>query len=500
MSIGKKAGKGFVRILQRNMLEKLMGLTTIVVLARELTPYDFGLVSITEVLLYLVSVFGTTGLSEYLLAYRKDDVKETFRAAFWFNIVITVVVLAVFLVTAPLWASFQNEPRIKNISFIVGGIFVFSQLAVIPKTWLSRNMMFDKQVRIQTPFIILIPLGKLAAVFAGFGVYSLIIPTLLLTPIQTLIFYRATKLKPGTHLFTERWKEIYHFTKHLIGSGLLRRMADHGDKFILSKFLGLSMLGIYNIAMQMAELFTTQLIMVSNNILSSVLPKYVNDKSKFYHHYISFLKTFSFVLLPFLAIMLLAAKPIILLMYGPQWAGAVLPMQILIIYSALRTVTSSFSIVMNTFHKNKQSFKVNLFFTPVHLIGSAIGAYYGGIVGVALSLVIVRAVFYNWRIKLTMDAVDMPNTQWYKDLYPYFLCIAMVVSALLITARYLPHTVNSLFPVALIALTGISVMIIYNLLVKLVFPKELKNISQFLGATFPAMQRPFNKIYGVQPL
>lgn len=500
MSIGKKAGKGFVKILQRNMLEKLMGLTTIVVLARELTPYDFGLVSITEVLLYLISVFGTTGLSEYLLAYRKDDVKDTFKAAFWFNIVITIVVLGVFLLAVPFWATFQNEPRIKNISFIVGGIFVFSQLAVMPKAWLSRNLMFDKQVKIQTPFIILIPLGKLVAVFAGFGVYSLIVPTLLLTPIQTLIFYRATKLNPGRHLYTERWKEIYHFTKHLIGSGLLRRLADHGDKFILSKFLGLSMLGIYNIAMQMAELFTTQLIMVSNNILSSVLPKYVNDKDKFYSHYISFLKTFSFVLLPFLGIMLLAAKPIILLMYGPQWEAAVLPMQILIVYSALRTVTSSFSIVMNSFHKNKQSFKVNLLFTPVHLIGSAIGAYFGGIVGVALSLVIVRAAFYNWRIKLTMDAVEKPNVQWYKDLYPYFMSITIVVTALLIATRYMQDTVNGFFPLALIALTGIIVLLAYNIIVRLVFPGELKDISRFLGITYPGVQRPFNKIYGVHHL
>ncbi len=497
MSIGKKAGKGFVRILQRNMLEKVMGLTTIVVLARELTPYDFGLVSITEVLLYLISVFGTTGLSEYLLAYRKDDVRETFRAAFWFNIVITIVVLGVFLLAVPFWATFQNEPRIKNISFIVGGIFVFSQLAVIPKAWLSRNLMFDKQVRIQTPFVILIPLCKLVAVFGGLGVYSLIVPTLLLTPIQTWIFYRATKLNPGTHLYTERWKEIYHFTKHLIGSGLLRRLADHGDKFILSKFLGLSMLGIYNIAMQMAELFTTQLIMVSNNILSSVLPKYINDKDKFYDHYISFLKTFSFILLPFLGIMLLAAKPIILLMYGPQWEAAVLPMQILIVYSALRTVTSSFSIVMNSFHMNKQSFKVNLLFTPVHLIGSAIGAYYGGIVGVALSLVIVRAVFYNWRIKLTMDAVEKPNAQWYKDLYPYFLSITIVVSALLVAARYMQDKMENFFPLALIALTAIIVLLVYNIMVKLIFPRELKDISRFLGITYPGMQRPFNKIYGV---
>ncbi len=497
MSIGKKAAKGFVKILQRNMLEKLMGLTTIVVLARELTPYDFGLVSITEVLLYLVSVFGTTGLSEYLLAYRKDDVKETFRAAFWFNIVITLVVLGVFLLIVPLWTVFQNEPRIRDISFIVGGIFVFSQLAVIPKTWLSRNMMFDKQVRIQTPFIILIPLGKLVAVFAGFGVYSLILPTLLLTPIQTWVFYRATKLKPGTRLYTERWKEIYHFTKHLIGSGLLRRMADHGDKFILSKMLGLSMLGIYNIAMQMAELFTTQLIMVSNNILSSVLPKYVNDKSKFYHHYMSFLKTFSFVLLPFLGIMLLTAKPIILLMYGPQWVDAVLPMQILIIYSALRTVTSSFSIVMNAYHRNKESFKVNLFFTPVHLVGSAIGAYYGGIVGVALSLVIVRAVFYNWRIRLTMNAVELPNMRWYKDLYPYFLSIIAVVAVLGITGSYVSAIFEGIYPLWIIAIVAIAVILVYNLFVKLLFPKELKTISYFLAATFPKAQQPFNRIYGI---
>lgn len=353
MSIGKKAGKGFVRILQRNVLEKLMGLTTVIVLARKLTPYDFGLVSITEVLLYMVSVFGTTGLSEYLLAYRKEDVKDTFRAAFWFNMVISLVVLVVFLAIAPLWAYIQKEERILDICFIVGGIFFFSQLSVVPKTWFSRNLMFDKQVKIQTPFIILIPLGKLVAVFSGLGVYSLVVPTLLFAPIQTWWFYKEAKINPGRRLYMERWKEIYSYTKHLIGSGLLRRLADHGDKFILGKFLGLSMLGIYNIAMQMAELFTTQLIMVSNNILASVLPKYAGDKEQFYRHYINFLKTFSFVLLPFMAIMLVAAKPIILLLYGEQWIDAVLPMQILIVYSALRSVTSSFSVVMNSFHLNK---------------------------------------------------------------------------------------------------------------------------------------------------
>lgn len=497
MSIGKKAGKGFVRILQRNVLEKLMGLTTVIVLARKLTPYDFGLVSITEVLLYMVSVFGTTGLSEYLLAYRKEDVKDTFRAAFWFNMVISLVVLVVFLAIAPLWAYIQKEERILDICFIVGGIFFFSQLSVVPKTWFSRNLMFDKQVKIQTPFIILIPLGKLVAVFSGLGVYSLVVPTLLFAPIQTWWFYKEAKINPGRRLYMERWKEIYSYTKHLIGSGLLRRLADHGDKFILGKFLGLSMLGIYNIAMQMAELFTTQLIMVSNNILASVLPKYAGDKEQFYRHYINFLKTFSFVLLPFMAIMLVAAKPIILLLYGEQWIDAVLPMQILIIYSALRSVTSSFSVVMNSFHLNKQSFKVNLYFTPVHLAGSAIAAYYFGVVGVATSLVVVRAFFYNWRIKLTMDAVAQPVTRWHRDLYPYFACILITLPIAWLVNHYTFSTAQSWYLLSMIAATALGIALLYNVLVKVMFPGELQTISGFLGATFPKVQLLFNRIYRV---
>ena len=498
MSIGKKAGKGFIKLLQRNVLEKLMGLTTVVVLARKLTPYDFGLVSITEVLLYIISVFGTTGLTEYLLAYRKDDVKENFKAAFWFNIVITSVILILFLALAPLWASYQEDERIGEICFVLGGIFFFSQLSIIPKAWFGKNLMFDKQVKIQTPFIILIPLAKLAAVFAGMGVYSLIVPTLVFTPIQTFFLYRGAKFNPGSRLYTERWGSIYKFTRHLIGSGLLRRLADHGDKFILGKFLGLSMLGMYNIAMQMAELFTTQLIMVSNNILSSVLPKYVDDKDQFYRHYINSLKTFSFVLLPFMTIMLLAAKPIILLLYGEKWLGAVLPMQILIVYSALRSVTSSFSIVMNSFHLNKQSFKVNLFFTPVHLIGSAIGAYLAGAVGVAISLVLVRAIFYNWRIKLTMDAVEKPVTRWHKDLYPYFTAAIITIGLCWLAVMYLlPVTANQWYPFWSILLVAGFVVLIYNIIVKAIFPTELKTISGFLGSTFPKLQFVFNKIYRI---
>jgi teichuronic acid exporter len=493
MSVGKKAGKGFVSIFYRNMLEKLVGMAAMVILARKLTPYDFGLVSITEALLYLLSSFGTTGLAEYLLAYRKDDSEEIFKSAFWFNIIITLGICLLFLIAVPFWTDFQSDDRIWKIGLLLMGGFVFSQLQLIPKTWLSRNLMFDKQVKIQAPFILLVAAGKIAAVYLNFGVYSLIIPTLLFQPIITLLLYRAAGFQPGFQLYVSRWKEIYRFTRYLIGSGILSRLADQGDKIILGKMLGLEMLGIYNIAVQLSDLVTSQLVTVSNNILSSVLPKYVDDKVKFYNYYITFLKTFAFAVLPVLSIMLVNAKPIILLLYGKQWAAAALPMQILIVYAAFRALTSSYGCVMNSFHLNKTSFKTTVAYTPFHIVGSFIGASFG-IAGLATSITTVRLLFTNIGIRQTMQAVSMPMIKWYQDLFPYLLGFVITLVLALVMQNAPQFTT---LPLLSIAINAVLFLAGYYLFYKLFFRRELEIISAFLDSIFPKSRKVFNYLFGI---
>lgn len=495
MSIGKKATQGFTSFLYRNMLEKLVGMGAMVILARKLSPYDFGLVSITDVLLSIISIFGTTGIAEYLLAYRKGDTTEIFKAAFWLNVVITLVILAIFWIAAPFWAHCQGDPRIWKISILSGILFLFSQLQSIPKTWLSKHLQFQKQVKIQAPFILLIALGKVVAVFLNFGVYSLIIPTLLFQPILTALLYRAVDLRIDFHLYTNRWKEIYRFTRHLIGSSILARIADQGDRIILGKVLGLEKLGVFNIASQLADLVTSQIVMVTNNVLSSVLPKYVHDKDLFYNHYISFLKTFSFLMFPVLGIMFIAAKPIILFLYGTKWIAAVVPMQILIVYAMIRAVTSSYGSVMNSFHLTKESLKVSAIYTPCHVAGSFIGAMIS-VNGLAASIVLVKTFFINWNIKQIMAAIGKPASRWYKDMAPYFLNIYLV-AAILGVAIYFTDLYNVTRPLVSMILIGISFMGIYYIIYRFFFRKELKDISVFLKGIYPRSQGVFNFLFRI---
>jgi PST family polysaccharide transporter len=293
-------------------------------------------------------------------------------------------------------------------------------------------------------------------------------------------------------LFTERWKEIYHFTKHLIGSTVLTRIADQGDKFILGKFLGLDKLGIYNIASQLAELVSNQVVMLSNNILSSVLPKYVDDKERFYKHYISFIKAFSFFIFPVLAVMFVTAKPVVLFLYGDKWVEAIVPMRILLIYAALRSVTSSYGSVMNSLHLNKKSFIVIAIYTPIHLLSSIIGSFYG-VVGIAVAICTVKAIFLNWNIKQMMEALKQPFIKWYRELYPYFASsvLVSVVSFLLL----------SLFSqLSFILFMSIAVIVfaaLYYLFFRTLFTKELQHVSGFIGLTFPRLQRYFNLVFSI---
>ncbi|MCD6062157.1 MAG: Lipopolysaccharide biosynthesis protein WzxC [Flavipsychrobacter sp.] len=495
MGLGKKAAKGFLSFLYRNMLEKLVGMIAMIVLARKLSPYDFGLVSISEVLLAIVSVFGTTGLAEYLIAYRKDDSDEIFKAAFWFNIVISVGILVVFLAIAPVWANFQGDDRIWKICALLGMLFMFSQLQGIPKTWLSKHMLFEQQVKIQAPFILLIAVGKVIAAYCNLGVYSLLIPTLLFQPIITILLYRNVSFRPSWSFHTHRWKEIFGFTRHLMGASILARIADQGDKIILSKVLGLEKLGVYNIAVQLADMLTSQLVMISNSILSAVLPKYVDDKERFYNHYINFLKTFSFLLFPVLGTMIVAAKPIILTVYGQKWLDAVLPTQILLVYAMLRVVTSSYGCVMNSFHRVKDSFKVTLVYTPFHLVASFAGALFG-LAGLATAVILVKSAFVNISIRQIMNTVEKPTNRWYRDLAPYFLNTSVIVLLLLFFSTFVTTYFNPA-PISVIVVTGFLFVAVYFIAFKVFFQNELKKISAFLGITFPKSQSVFNLVFRV---
>lgn len=512
MSIGQKASQGFFSFLTRNIISRVMGLISLFILARTLTPADFGLVSFTEILMYFIAVFGSTGLNEFLLAYKKDDYKEMIKSAFWFNMMLTILMMSIFFLAVPFWAASKHDNRIIWLGLISGISFFLTQLQVIPKAQLARNLDFKTTVKIQNPFIIIVPIAKILAALGGMGVYSITVPTLLSLPFQTLWFYKAIQWKLEWKLRRDRWREIYHFSKHLIGNSLLVRLMDDGDKLILSAFLGLESLGIYNMAYQLSSFVGLNIVSLTGSILTSVLPKYRNDLPKMKEHFLSFTQVLAFFTFPIILLMAVYAEPLIIATNGDKWLRVVVPFQILSIYALIRSVTTSRGAILNTLHLNKLSFKLNLIYAPIHILFSLVFAYYGGVIGVAISVVILRLIFGFIGMAQSMHAMQGQMKEFIiKIILPFKIILILIIPTFLLV-HFIPQDFiyQLLMKVIHLKLYNIAAVIYFVLLfiigllffiaiVRMFFKSEILDISNFLLQSSNKAGKIYNKVFDIGP-
>ncbi|MFT5155560.1 MAG: teichuronic acid exporter [Bacteroidia bacterium] len=492
MSIAKKAANGFAQFLGRNMLSKVMGLGAMVILARELSPHDFGIVSITQVLLVIIASFATTGISEFLLSYQKKDVDTIFQATFWFNLALTTVVSILALIILPFWTDTYKDERIYELGILVVISFIFMQLKMTPKTYLSKNLEFSKQIKVESIFIIIVPILKVAAVLTGFGVYSLVLPTVIMLPIETFFLYRAAGFKIKFNLYVERWLEIFRFTKHLIGSSILGMASSEGDKLIIGKFVSLEALGIYNLAYQLANFFSTNVVGVTTNILSATLPKLRHDMPQLRERYFQFLKSIFIAVGPLLILFALGASELLNVVYGNKWDAAVLPLQILIVYAFFRALTSSYGSIMNTMHLPRKSLIMNAFYTPCHIIGSLIGVQFG-VIGLAASVTIVKLIFVQWGILQSMEAIGLKFASFYQKLARFFVMAIIAILSTLVVKLFLVHQFENKWLV--LCLTSVSFAFFFWGAQRQFNKVGMMTISDFLGKMNVKLQLYFNKVF-----
>ncbi len=513
MSIGEKASQGFFGFLTRNIISRFMGLISLFILAHKLSPYDFGLVSFTEILLSFIAVFGSTGINEFLLAYKKDDFNEIIKATFWLNVILTISMMTIFFIFVPFWAESKHDSRIIWLGLISGITFFITQMQIIPKAILARKLDFKATVKIQNPFIIIVPIAKIIAALSGMGVYSLIVPTLIFMPFQTLWFYRAVKWKIEWEMLRNRWKEIYNFSKHLIGNSLLTRMMDDGDKFILSAFLGLETLGVYNMAYQLSSFVGTNIVSLTNTILTSVLPKYRNDLPKMKEHLLTFIKVLAFFTFPIIMLMTVFAEPMIIAVNGEKWLSVVVPFQILSIYALIRSVTSNTGAVLNTLHLNRISFKLILIYAPIHILSSIVFSYYYGIIGVAASVCVLRFIFALIGMNVTMKAIGGNVKEFIMKLATPFKITALLMICCSTILYVLPFDfINQKFlNVFNLKLNNISAIVYFAFLfsigiflfifiVRFFFRKDIQDISKFLYQSSAKIGNIYNKVFALRPI
>jgi O-antigen/teichoic acid export membrane protein len=354
---------------------------SLMVLARLLTPKDFGLVGMVTAVTGVLAIFKDAGLSMVTIQ-RPNITDEQISTLFWLNMLVGGVLFGLSLAIAPILVSFYRESRLLWVTGALASGFLFAGAAAQHQALLQRQLRFAALAAID---VFSLSVGIAVAVVmaaSGYGYWALVGMYVTLPAVAGVSVWLVAAWIPGRPRRKVGARSMLHFGGALSLNGLIVYFANNVDKVLLGRFYGAQALGIYGRAYQLINIPTDNLNSAIGSVAFTALSRIQDDTQRFKNY---FLKGYSLVLaltLPVTIACALFADDIIFVVLGPKWSD-VAPLFRLFAPTVLAfAVINPFSWQILSRGQVGKIVKMSLFATAVLIAGYVVGLRYGS-VGVA---------------------------------------------------------------------------------------------------------------------
>jgi O-antigen/teichoic acid export membrane protein len=488
----KKAGRAIVYLSFRRFWTVLVNFGVMAYLARELDKQAFGIVAISAILITFSSSVGTGGLGEFIIYKKTDKIQSYYSAAFWLNVLVALGVTLGILVIAPGWARFYGDDRIQWITIILAFRLLFSMLGTVPNAIFRKELNFQPVIWATTVSFSVSAVLKVLFVFLGMGVYSLALPELLVSPFLFLYLIIKSGFKPSLNWHTNLWGEIIQYSKGLIGSRIINKVANEGDTVLTGKFLGVATLGVYNLAFQVSNVFTNNIMPIINEISYPFMVKIADQEERLRNNYLKMIGSIAFISFPLLIFLMAAAKNVVLIWYGPKWTEVILPLQILLIFTLSRSVSSPTGGLFQVTGRNDLAFYNSLLNTVFIIAGVVIGSLYG-LIGICIGVTVARVATGQYQIVRAVRLIGMSYARVVSVLWPVLLVATLCGLAAMFSVKIV--STQTLLGDVIIQFVVFATMFI--LLFRIVFKRYIDEYLFLIKKVYPALYVKMASVFGV---
>jgi PST family polysaccharide transporter len=292
-----------------------------VILARLLTPNDFGLIGMVTAFSLLLQNFGGNGFTEAIIQ-RENINHKIMSTLFWLNATISAALTIFFILMAPVIAWFYKEPQLNAITIGIAFSIISGGMSTMHMAILRRNMQFYIISGISI-FATLTGIAT-AIIFAfwGWGYWALVAHTVLQPLTVTLCGWFFCRWRPGKPSSIKEIIPILKFALHTYGNFTLNYFSRNVDKLLIGWRYASQSLGYYKKAYDLFALPANQLVSPLANVALAALSRIVNEPEKYRRYYLEAISIIAFIGMPISAILTLTGKDIVLLVLGPQWTKA----------------------------------------------------------------------------------------------------------------------------------------------------------------------------------
>lgn len=298
-----------------------------IILARLLTPSDYGTIGMLSVFIAISNVFIDSGFSSALI--RKIDRKdEDYSTVFVTNFVISLVCAAILVIIAPWVADFYNMPILCPVLRVQSISLVLYALMAVQTTKLTADVNFKalaKSSLIASPLSGII---GIALAYIGCGVWALVAQNLLSIVFKFASIMYQCRWFPQIGFSKQSFDELFGFGKNMLGASILSAVYFNLDSIIIGKFFSSASLGYYSRGTQIARLPVDNINGVLNSVTYPVLAKLQNETDRLLQAYRKYIKLTSMCIFFCCVLMAALAKPLVLFLLTDKWSEAIIYLQI----------------------------------------------------------------------------------------------------------------------------------------------------------------------------
>lgn len=392
-------------------------LLVLAVLARLLSPEDFGLLGLAMIFVGFAALFSQLGVGPALIQ-RSELTTTHIRVGFTLSILLSLLFTLLMMAISPLAAVFLKNDQVTPVLNVVSFNFLLAGFGVVAESLLKRNLRFKKLMWANVwSYLFGYALVGIVLAWLGYGVWALVWATLSQTLLKSvlLLLYNPHSLLPS---FAYREiRELLFFGGGFTLAHFLNYSANQGDYFVVGRMMGSEALGIYNRAYQLMMLPAKYFGQVLTVVLFPVMAKLQDKKAQLIKVYLSGIALVTLVSAPIGVLMVTMAPEIVEVVLGPNWPDAVIPFQILSLGVVARgsyKIDDSLAKALGVMYQ--RSLRDAIYAGGV-ILGSLIGLRWG-LTGVAVGVLCAVVINYVLALQMSVKLLDCSWSQIVNALAP----------------------------------------------------------------------------------
>lgn len=410
-----------------------------IILTRLLTPEDFGLVGMITIFIVIGQSLTNSGFGQALIQ-KKNANDVDFSTVYYFNIFASIVIYLIIYLSAPLIASFYSEPQLIPLTKVISLSFVIDALGRIHLVHLEKQLNFKSPSIIGIVAVTVSGTVSITLAYLGFGVWALVANTVIRSVMTTVLLWVVSKWKPLFVFSRESLSKLFMFGSKILVAGLMQSIFQNIYYLIIGRFFSAQSLGYFTRAVQFKEMPVNTITVIVQKVTFPVFSTIQDDDEKLISGYTKAIRMLSSVVLPFLVMIFITARPMILIVLGEKWLPVVPYLQVMVLYGWIQVIYTINNQIITVKGRSDYYLQIQII-DKVLIVASILLTYKYGIMAMIFGN--MAATILTFLIECVYLRKVFPVTLAYqaKNIAPFFLAAVVMLLVSLPLSVYVENDI-----------------------------------------------------------